>query len=136
MGQQELDTGEVTIVCSSDESCPLIFTSDIDVQFVCDEGLHHILVSVVGAKMKSSVPLAVPAGDLGSVLQEFGDTLIITRVGSSNKILISLLVLITSTETFLPAAVSTQAVIQERLDNIPLTKPYSKIYNSLSSIIS
>ena len=37
MGEQELETGEVSTGCSLHERCPLIVTSDIDVHFVLDE---------------------------------------------------------------------------------------------------
>ena len=91
MGQEELDTGELTIGCSIHERCALIIISDIDVQFMCDECLHHILVSSLSTDMKSCVPSAVPAGDLGAVTDVLDDIFIVPGLGCLYQLLIELL---------------------------------------------
>ena len=70
-------------------------TSDIDIHFVGEKCLQDVLVSSLSTEMESSVPVSVSAGDLSALLQKSDHVLIVTRVGSSNKFIIPLLVLVT-----------------------------------------
>ena len=59
------------------EGSLLTLTLDIQVSYVGDEGLQDVPVSSLSTEMESSVPPAVSAFDLSSLLQKSGDSLII-----------------------------------------------------------
>ena len=88
MGKEELGTGGRSAICSINKGSPLKVTSDIQVSFVFDEGLQNVLVTSLSTEMESSVPVAVTAGDLGSVADVLDDVFILPCFGCVHQFLI------------------------------------------------